>query len=77
MSLTLFNPINFNNSNEFVFENSKAQVDQNLDLPIALRKGTKAFTHNLYLSYPLKKFHLHIEPFSQIETLKSTLSFVS
>jgi len=38
------NPINSNNSNEFVLDDSKAHVDQNLDLPIALRKGTRTCT---------------------------------
>jgi len=48
------NPINSNNSNEFVLNNSKAHVDQNLDLPIALRKGTRTCT-KLPL-YPLSNF---------------------
>jgi len=48
------NPINSNNSNEFVLNNSEAQVDQNLDLPIALRKGTRTCTKQPL--YPLSNF---------------------
>ncbi|KAJ1422388.1 Retrovirus-related Pol polyprotein from transposon TNT 1-94 [Sesbania bispinosa] len=45
--VTSFNPLNSNNSNEFVAEISEVQVDPNLynlDLPIALRKGTRTCT---------------------------------
>jgi len=55
------NPINSNNSNEFVLNNSEAQVDQNLDLPIALRKGTRTCTKQPL--YPLSNF-LSFENFS-------------
>ncbi|ESW23917.1 hypothetical protein PHAVU_004G087300 [Phaseolus vulgaris] len=34
--VTISNPINSDNSNEFVYENSEAYVDQNLDLPTSL-----------------------------------------
>ena len=59
--VTLPNPINSNDSNEFVFENLEAQMDQNLDLPIALRKGTRACTQQPL--YPLSNF-LSFEKFS-------------
>lgn len=48
--VTLFNPIN--NSNDYVVEISEVHEDQNLDLdlPIALRKGTKTCTQQpIYL----------------------------
>jgi len=53
--------MNSNDSNEFVYENSDAQVDQNLDLPIALRKGTRTCTQQPF--YPLSNF-LSFEKFS-------------
>ena len=59
--VTPSNPINSNNSNEFVSENPEAQVDQNLDLPIALRKGTRTCTQQPL--YPLSNF-LSFEKFS-------------
>lgn len=66
--VTNSNPINSNNSIEFVSENPDAQVEQNLDLPIALRKGTRTCTQQPH--YPLsnflsfENFLLPIKPFS-------------
>nr|KYP41064.1 Retrovirus-related Pol polyprotein from transposon TNT 1-94 [Cajanus cajan] len=59
--VTPSNPINSNDSNEFVSENLEAQVDQTLDLPIALRKGTRTCTQQPL--YPLSNF-LSFEKFS-------------
>jgi len=44
LGVTISNPTNSDNSNEFVYENSEVQLDKNLDLPIAIRKGTKTCT---------------------------------
>ena len=59
--VTLSDPINSNDSKEFVSEKSDAQVDRNLDLPIALRKGTRTCTQQPL--YPLSNF-LSFEKFS-------------
>ncbi|XP_073219751.1 uncharacterized protein [Cicer arietinum] len=59
--VTPSNPINSNDYNEFVSANLEAQVDQNLDLPIALRKRTRTCTQQPL--YPLSNF-LSFEKFS-------------
>ncbi|KAK7406483.1 hypothetical protein VNO78_08110 [Psophocarpus tetragonolobus] len=59
--VTPSNPINLSDSNELLSENIEAQVDQNLDLPIALIKGTRTCTQQP--RYPLSNF-LSFEKFS-------------
>nr|KYP54945.1 Retrovirus-related Pol polyprotein from transposon TNT 1-94 [Cajanus cajan] len=52
-----FDPINSNSTNcdEFPYEKLAAQVDHNLDLPIALRKGTRTCTKHQLLIKPLSQ----------------------
>ena len=63
------NPINSNNSNEFVLNNSEAQVDQNLVFSLPLEKEPEHVPNSHFILYqifyPLKISLVPIKPFSQ------------